>query len=270
MGGGSSSPFNAVPVEHELPRHNLGKTVHIVGKVSAADGTVLSSPFASHRGPAIRVTASRQGPASSGLQSNSHGAFRAEAALDFFVTDGTSKVRVCIPDVTAWAWRLRETHSAFNIMRDMAGMLHSGGNPNEHRKIEPRPDAAQFWERLNGGRDPLERMQLIPAVRNPGRAASTAMGVGGFAEDLQRPRMAVEQTLQLGDTVAVLGLLGESADGELTITPQLANGKGTINNDSRIASSLVGRSLTAPPPDDLRVVPMGKHKKAKNYAGKKW
>jgi hypothetical protein len=284
MGGGSSSPFQAIPAERELPRtlstSDVGRVAHLVGTVTAADGKVLSSPFGGMCGVAIRITASRQ----SGLSStSSHGSFRAQTALPFYLADGGVKIRVLVPDVEAWGWRLATTHTAFNIMRDEEGMLWSGGDrPHQHSAIEARPDGAIFWERLNGGRDPLNMLQLIPASRTDGgewtdSGALRAVGGAYNAEDLQKPRMAVERTLQLGERVAIIGVLGATEDGEITISPQMPKGKGTITNDASFAKSSLGpgAGAAAPPPPDapdveLRVVPMGKHKKAKTFAGKRW
>lgn len=272
MGGGASSPFKSVPVETELPRQlgdaEVGRVAHLVGTVTAADGKVISSPFGNHNGPAIRIYARRQ------LLGNqtSHGAFSAQSALDFYVTDGAANIRVVVSDVEAWAWKLKPTHEAFNIMRSAAGdALLSGGKNGEHSKIEVRPDAIGFWERLNGGRDPIHRIQIIA----PERADATLLTTPMHNEDKQLPRMAVEQTLQLGDTVAVIGVLGRAPDGELTISPQTAKGKGTITNDATYAASLAGAptvqgGVSGALTDDVRIVSLGKHKKAKTYGGKKW
>ena len=158
MGAGASSPFKATPIERELPRHvvatDVGRVVHLVGTVAAADGTVLSSPFGGQRGTAVRVAASRQ-------NTSKVGSFRAQSALEFYVTSGGTWVRVLVPDVEAWAWRLNTTHTAYNIMVDEERNMLSGGKMHEHSKIGIKPDAMAFWERLNGGRDPIEMIQQV-------------------------------------------------------------------------------------------------------------
>lgn len=271
MGIGSSvaTSFTTVAATTSRPsRDDSGQVVHIVGTVGAAD-VALSSPFGGAQGAAIRITCSRQ--STIGV---SHGAFRAQSAVDFYVvTDSGTKIRVAVPDVEAWTWRLGTSHTAFNIMIDKTGTtLYSGGKMHEHSAIEARPDAMLFWERLNGGRDPVSMLQRIPVDRADGTAFTT-VGPGHNAEDLNRPRMAVEQTLQLGDAVAVLGVLGVAENGELTISPQLRKGKGAITNEPSVAASLKdvrGGVAAAAPGEELRVVALGKHKKAKNYAGKNW
>ena len=129
---------------------------------------------------------------------------------------------------------------------------------DSHDQVEERPDALQFWERLNGGLDPVGAIQRL--------------GPGG--EDLQRPRMAVEQTLKLGDAVAIFGMLGQGADGELTLSPEVGDGKkakGAITNDMRVAATLQGvQPLPPDPTSEVHVLPLGKHKKARNYRGKVW
>lgn len=268
MGGGVSSPFKSTPVERELPRHvgatDGGRVAHIVGTVAVADATVLSSPFGGHCGAAIRVAASRQ-------NTSKMGAFRAQSALEFYVTSGSTKVRVLVPDVESWAWRLKTTHTAFNIMVDEDNNMVSGGKMHEHSKVEVRPDAMTFWERLNGGRDPVTMIQHMAPQRRPRDSAVwTSLGTG-MSEDLQKPRMAIEQTLQIGSPVAIVGAFGVTEGGEITISPATGKGKGTITNDPSFAASLVeavgddgGGS------EGVRVVPMGKHKKARNYPGKQW
>lgn len=88
--------------------------------------------------------------------------------------------------------------------------------------------------------------------------------------------MAVEQTLQLGDPVAIVGGLGVTESGEITISPTLPKGKGMISNDASFAPSLKesagggGGGGGGGDAADVRVIPLGKHKKARNYAGKQW
>ena len=60
--------------------------------------------------------------------------------------------------------------------------------------------------------------------------------------------------------------------------PQLPKGKGTISNEAAVAPSLAalrtgvhaGGVAAQLGGEELRVVPLGKHKKAWNYAGKNW
>lgn len=93
MGGGVSKPFSK-PAEPRLPSErtfsNAGAAVHLVGTVAAVDGKVLSSPFGAHQGPAIEITALRRSLYDGGDQK----LFRAYSALDFYITDGSSKIRV--------------------------------------------------------------------------------------------------------------------------------------------------------------------------------
>ena len=281
MGGGASSPFKAVAPESVLPRQcNSSRVVHVVGIVVApADGTVLGSPFGGHQGMAIQVAAGRQAGHGASTAANNHGSFRALAAIDFFISDAASSTRIRVAvngsDVDAWAWQLLETHTAYNIMRSRAGnVLLSGGNLHQHSKIAERPDAVHFWERFNGGLDPVQMIQIIAADRQDDSTAATALGVGQSSEDLQRPRMAVERTLQAGDPVAILGLLEQGAEGELILSPRMPKGRGTITNSPKLAASLADRQrrddADGASTQDLRVLPMALSKNAKNFRGRKW
>ena len=231
--------------------------MHVVGTVAAA-GTVLKSPFAGDCGPAVRIIVGRQG------LSYPRGCWRAQSALDFYVVDGNSRIRVLVPDIERWAWRLRDTHAAHNIMvHEKDDCIVSGGEIGQHRELEERPDALDFWRRLNGGFDPVNSIQHIKEA--------------GF-EDLQKPRQAFEQTLRLGDSVAVVGALRQSADGELTLSAE-AKGKASITNNAQLAASLRGFVPFGVPHDgagreqdagELRVVPLARHRKARNYVGSRW
>lgn len=254
--GSSSSAFQRVPAER-LPREpsssNLGQLVQLVGTVVAADGAALSSPFNGDVGPAVRVMTRRQTGAMTG--------FKAQAALDFYVASGADRIRAVVPDVESWTWRLQETHVAHNIQLDVTqDVIVSGGRRHEHRLVEPKPDALHFWERLNGGHDPVSRIQFV----------------GTQSEDWQRPRQAHEQTLKLGDAVSVVGFLNGAASGELTLSATWpgSKGRGCITNDPAVAKSLrdVRATLGAAREGDnnVRVVPMARHASAKGYAGIRW
>ena len=248
MGGGVSRPFSK-PAELSLPSErafsNAGAAVHLVGTVAAADGKVLSSPFGAHQGPAIEITALRRGLYDGGDQK----LFKAYSALDFYITDGSSKIRVRVPEMDAWSWMLHVSHAAYNIMRDETGTVFmSGGQQGEHRKIEPRPDGYEFWDRMGRLYDPVQKVQKdLPS-----------------GEDIQQPREALERTLQLGDAVAVYGVLGRDADsGELTLSP-LDKKKGAISNNPSVAGSLRGYTPVSVAHEEVRVIALGKHKKAKS------
>ena len=94
MGGGVSKPFSK-PAEPRLPSErafsNAGAAIHLVGTVAAVDGKVLSSPFGAHQGPAMRDHGAAQEFLYDGGDQK---LFRAYSALDFYITDGSSKIRV--------------------------------------------------------------------------------------------------------------------------------------------------------------------------------
>lgn len=267
MGSGTSTPFKSVPPEASLPQQigSRGSTpVHLVGTVAPVELKVISAPFSGHQGVAVRVKATKEF-----THSGNNALFWAQTALDFYVADGYSKVRVVVSDADCWAWKLRETHEANNIMVDENRQnLLSGGKLHEHRMIEPRTGALEFWERLNGGCDPVERIQRLRDVEGAGHLSAALGGVG--PEDLQRPRRAYEQTLLVGDAVAIHGILSMGEDGQPMVTPELPGGKkGMITNDPKVAASLNGRaSASAVLPQEqgeLRVIQMGKHKKATTH-----
>ena len=235
------------PAELSLPSErafsNAGAAVHLVDTVAAADGRCFH--IRTHQGPAIEITALRSGLYDGGDQK----LFRAYSALDFYITDGSSKIRVRVPEMDAWSWMLRVSHAAYNIMRDETGTVFmSGGQQGEHRKIEPRPDGYEFWDRMGRLYDPVQKVQKDLHS----------------GEDIQQPREALERTLQLGDAVAVYGVLGRDADsGELTLSP-LEKKKGAISNNPSVAGSLRGYTPVSAAQEEVRVIALGKHKKAKS------
>ena len=258
MGGGASkSPFVAVAAARELTRSaDDGRVVHIVGTVEAANGDVLSSPFGGSRGPAVRVLTKRQDGTTAGSV--------AQSALDFWVASGSARVRVLVPQADAWAWHLRQTNCTHNLMVDEAGLnFVGGGKKHYYNELKPLPDGMEFWETLISPYEPVSMIQKFGGPRG---------------DDVQKPRMAIEQTLRIGDPVAVVGVLGQTEAGELTISPQLPKGKGQISNDPRVAASLNGvQSRRRPSKEELadeqlRVIPLARHKKAQAAArtGAKW
>ena len=260
MGSGASkSPFSTHTVEPQLPLSaGDGHIVHIVGRVAVAKSDVLSSPFGGQHGPAVRVLAKRQ----DGSTALADRGWVAQSAIDFFVTAGSAKVRVVVPEVDAWAWHLRQTNRTHNICVNGDGSsLVGGGAKHNFQSLAPLPDGMEFWQVCSPSNDSLAAMQKLRGSISEGHAGR---------EDVQRPRMVLEQTLCVGDEVAVIGVLGQTEAGELTISPQLPKGKGQISNDVRVAKSLNGVPAARDAGEDdgaePRVIPICKNKKTRTMA----
>lgn len=192
----------------------IGEHVQILGRVGHA-GKVFESPFTEKQGVAMKIEAiipSHTG----GAQKTS---FTARSCTSFDLVDGPQSVRILVSAQSQWRLDLNKTGDIFNIYSDSQTsptILYSGGAKiGLKSEAKPRPNALKFWRDFNGGKDPPERMTPFEGK-----------GMVGFGN---RPRMAREYVLSVGDFVSVVGTLNKTADGDLVLE---AAGRGYITNST--------------------------------------
>lgn len=135
--------------------------------------------------------------------------FTAKSCVSFNVTDGAKTVLVDVKNQSQWQLTLKKTDEIFNIYRDdHKGCLQSGGERGRISQGVVRPHALKFWNDFNQGKDPPSRMTPV-----------NAGGMSGFGN---RPRMAFEYVLKVGDPVSVTGTLRQ-VNGSLVLVADSAS-----------------------------------------------
>eukprot|EP00747_Dinoflagellata_sp_TGD_P171957 gnl/TRDRNA2_/TRDRNA2_207260_c0_seq1.p1 gnl/TRDRNA2_/TRDRNA2_207260_c0~~gnl/TRDRNA2_/TRDRNA2_207260_c0_seq1.p1 ORF type:complete len:247 (-),score=43.33 gnl/TRDRNA2_/TRDRNA2_207260_c0_seq1:227-967(-) len=203
----------------------VGQQVQVVGRVMHTEA-LLESPFGERQGVAIKIVVSVAG------HGNAPGPgkrlFAGSSGVPFAIGDGVHQILV---DKGSWSLQLKKTRDHFNIVRDdTKGCLLSGGPAGTFNEVEERPHLRKFWEDFNGGKD--DPLDMTPFGAN----------VNGMSAFGNRPREAAEYVLEVGDLVAVVGMLRDNA-GKLTLE---AGGEAAMTNIGNRARALQTSTAKVP------------------------
>lgn len=216
----------------------IDQPVQVVGCVAHA-GCVLESPFTEEQGVAIRIVAKvPSGGFGGGAEKT---LFIAKCCVGFNVTDGVRTLHVDVKEQSEWLLHLKRTDVIHNIYRDdEQGCLQSGGEKGRRSQRRERPYALKFWHDFNQGKDHPSRM-----------TQANGKGMSGFGN---RPRMALEYVLKVGDPVAVKGTL-RLVKGSLVLKADSASNITNVDTARKFGCQLGSPMVAAAKPEVLQMSP---------------